>query len=61
MVNAISMRYDSIGQPVVIAEAYADEKIPLSNDHAVELFSDYATAAITPDLIFYSGDAYSAS
>lgn len=61
VVDAVAMRYDSMGQPVVIADAYADEKIPLSNDHAVELFYDYATDALCPDLVFYSGNAYSAS
>lgn len=59
--DAIGMRFDTIGQPVVLADAYTNEKIPLSNDFAVELFFDYATKVLCEDLVFYIGDAFSAS
>lgn len=45
--------YQSVGQPVTVDE-YQDEKIPLSNDHAVELFYHYGTKVLTPDLVFYA-------
>ena len=31
---------------------YVAEKIPLSNAYGVELFYNYGTVAVTPDLIF---------
>lgn len=50
----IAFTYASVGQPVM-ADQYQDEKIPLSNDHAVELFYHYGTKVLTPDLVFYAG------
>lgn len=41
----------SIAQPV-IPNQYVAEKIPLSNAYGVELFYNYGTVAVTPDLIF---------
>lgn len=41
----------AIAQPV-IPNQYVAEKIPLSNAYGVELFYNYGTAAVTPDLIF---------
>ena len=49
-VAAIVMIEGAIGQPVMVNE-YADEKINLSNAHAIELFYSYGTKAIMPDLI----------
>lgn len=50
----IVFTYQSVGQPV-LADQYVDEKIPLSNDHAVELFYHYGTKVLTPDLVHYAG------
>lgn len=41
----------AIAQPV-IPNQYVAEKIPLSNAYGVELFYNYGTVAVTPDLIF---------
>ena len=41
----------AVAQPVM-AKQYKAEKIPLSDAVAVELFFDYGTEAVTPDLIF---------
>lgn len=49
--DAIVMVKGAIGQPVNVDE-YDLERIPLSNDYALELFYKYGTKAITPDLIF---------
>ena len=49
-VAAIVMIEGAIGQPVMVNE-YADEKINLSNAHAIELFYSYGTKAVMPDLI----------
>ena len=54
-VDAILMANGSIAQPVVTYPYTDAEKIPLSNDFAVELFYDYGTKALTPDLIFKIG------
>ena len=59
VVNAFVMAFGSVAQPVS-AQPYAAERIPLSNAMAAELFFDYGTKAVTEDLIFYIGDAYSA-
>lgn len=48
--------YQSVGQPVTV-DQYQDEKINLSNAHAVELFYHYGTKCLTPDLAFYAGAA----
>ena len=58
VVDAMVMAFGSVAQPVSISKAYEDEKIPLSNAHAVELFGSYGTKAVTEDLIFYLGDTY---
>lgn len=42
----------AIAQPVMSKE-YKAEKIPLSDAYAVELFYNYGTKAVMPDLIFY--------
>lgn len=44
------MATGSVAQPVT-ASQYKAEKIPLSEDYAVELFYHYGTEAVTPDLI----------
>lgn len=49
--DAIVMVKGAIAQPVSV-EDYDLEKIPLSNDYAMELFYKYGTKALTPDLIF---------
>ncbi len=46
----IAMVDGAIAQPVLVSE-YSDEKINLSDAHAVELFYHYGTKAVTPDLI----------
>lgn len=46
----IVMAHGAVAQPVTIDE-YTDEKINLSNAHAVELFGSYGTKAVMPDLI----------
>jgi len=45
--------YGSGAQPVTVDE-YQDEKIGLSNAHAVELFYSYGTKAVTPDLVKFA-------
>lgn len=49
-VDGIVMVKESVAQPLSVRE-YGVEKIPLSDDHAMELFYDYGTAALAPDLI----------
>lgn len=49
-VDYIIMAKESIAQPVVIDE-YDAEKIPLSNDFALELFSSRGTKTLAGDLI----------
>ncbi len=46
----IATVFGSAAQPVLVNE-YADEKVPLSNAHAVELFYSYGTGVVTPDLV----------
>lgn len=50
--------YETAAQPVLV-DQYVDEKIPLSNDHAVELFYHYGTKVINPNLVHYAGVAAS--
>lgn len=49
-VAIIAMIEGAVAQPVLVNE-YADEKINLSNAHAIELFYSYGTKAVMPDLI----------
>lgn len=49
--EAMVMVYGSVAQPVM-SDTYDAEKIPLSNDIALELFYSYGCKAVTPDLIF---------
>lgn len=49
-VDYIIMAKESVAQPVIIDE-YNCEKIPLSNDFAVELFSSRGTKTLAGDLI----------
>lgn len=56
-VDAFVMAMESVAQPVN-ATPYAPEKIPLSKALAIQLFYDFGTKAVTPDLIFYIGDAH---
>lgn len=49
--DAIAMVVGSIAMPVVVYPYKQPEKIPLSNDYAVELFYDYGVAALAGDLI----------
>jgi len=51
--DAICMAVGAIAQPVV-AKPYEVERIPLSNDYAVELYYSYGTKAVMPDLIAYA-------
>ena len=51
--DVICMIDGAIGQPVVTDE-YDAEKIPLSNDIALELFFSKGTKAVMPDLIKYA-------
>lgn len=51
--DAICMAYGSIAQPVV-AQPYEVERIPLSNAIAIELYYNYGTQAVMPDLIKYA-------
>jgi hypothetical protein len=44
---------ESIAQPV-LADMYDAEKIPLSNDIAIELFFSTGVEALTPDMVFSS-------
>lgn len=46
----IATIFGSAGQPAMFNE-YQDEKVPLSNAHAVELFYSYGTGVVTPDLV----------
>lgn len=50
-VKYLLMVNGAVAQPVM-AKQYKAEKIPLSDAVAVELFFDYGTEAVTPDLIF---------
>jgi len=58
VVSMMGMVKGAIAQPILLADQYAMEKIPLSNDWAVELFYDYGTKALMEDTIFYVGDQY---
>ena len=49
-VKYLLMVTGAVAQPVT-ASQYKAEKIPLSEDYAVELFYHYGTEAVTPDLI----------
>lgn len=49
--DAIAMIQGAIALPVVVYPYKDPEKIPLSNDFAVELFFDYGVQALTADLI----------
>ena len=51
--DAICMLVGAIGQ-LVVTDEYDAEKIPLSNDIALELFFSKGTKAVTPDLIKYA-------
>ena len=51
-VDFVVMVKESVAQPTSIDE-YNGERIPLSNDYAVELFYSYGTKALAPDLIKY--------
>lgn len=46
----IAQIFGAAGQPAMFNE-YQDEKIPLSNAHAVELFYSYGVGVVTPDLV----------
>lgn len=46
----IATVFGSAGQPVLVNE-YTDEKVPLLNAHAVELFYSFGTGVVTPDLV----------
>jgi hypothetical protein len=55
--DAFCMVDGAIAQPIGVTP-YSPSRIPLSKAIAIELYFDYGTASLTPDLIFYSGDAY---
>lgn len=46
----IAQIFGAAGQPAMFNQ-YQDEKIPLSNAHAVEMFYSYGTGVVTPDLV----------
>lgn len=48
--DVVGMVIGSVAQPVALFE-YAPDRIPLSNDMALNLFFQYGTKAVTPDLI----------
>ena len=54
--DAICMIDGAVGQ-LVTTDEYDAEKIPLSNDIALELFFSKGTKAVMPDLIKYFGDS----
>lgn len=56
VVDMFGMVKGAIAQPVLLADNYQAEKIPLSNDWAVELFYDYGTTTLLTDALFYVGD-----
>lgn len=49
-VDGIIMVKESVAQPLHVRE-YGAEKIPLSDDYALELFYDYGVKDLAPDLI----------
>ena len=49
-VDGIVMVKESVAQPLSVRE-YGAEKIPLSDDYALELFYDYGVKDLAPDLI----------
>ena len=51
--DAICMIDGAVGQ-LVVTDQYDAEKIPLSNDVAIELFFSKGTKAVMPDLIKYA-------
>lgn len=51
-VDALVMIDGAIGMPVILDQYSQPEKIPLSNDFAVELFYTYGVKVLTPDLVF---------
>lgn len=51
-VSAELMIDEAIAQPVVSYPYTDPEKIPQSNDYSVELFYNYGTKVLTPDLVF---------
>ena len=58
VVDMFGMVKGAIAQPVLLADNYQAEKIPLSNDWAVELFYDYGTTTLLTDALFYVGNLY---
>jgi len=46
----VAQIFGAAGQPAMFNE-YQDEKVPLSNAHAVELFYSYGVGVVTPDLV----------
>ena len=51
-VDYILIVLESVAQPLTVDE-YAGDRIPMSNDFAVELFYDYGTKTLAGDLILY--------
>ena len=58
VVDIMGMVYGSVAEPVLVTQQYTDEKIPLTNAHAIELFFNYGVKAVTPELIKYVGDLF---
>lgn len=50
--KVVLMIEEAVAQPVVSYPYTEPEKIPLSNDYATQLFYDYGTKVLTPDLVF---------
>lgn len=52
-VSIVAMVYDSVAQPVNVEQHADEQRIALSKAIATELFFDYGTKTVTPDLIHY--------
>ena len=61
VVDMFGMVRGAVAQPVKPPKQYLAEKIPLSDDWAVQLFFNYGTDALMEDTIFYVGDKYVAA
>jgi hypothetical protein len=60
VVDAFCMVDGAIAQPVSITPYEMPDRIQLSKAFSIELYYDFGTKALTPELIMYSGDTYSA-
>jgi hypothetical protein len=58
VVDAFCMVEGAIAQPVSITPYEMPERIQLSKAFSIELYYDFGTKALTPELIMYSGDTF---